>query len=369
MKINSLNTLLFVLLLGLFGCGSKGTNIEGQFKGAGNLQVFLDEVAIGQASNVLEKTDADAQGAFKLKFPEGLKQGVYNLRIGANRLALVVDGTEKAIKIDGDLATMNAQAVTIEGSKDAKLFNEALQKVATRAYSSNDVINFVDSTKSPLVGAFLAFLTLGTDANGIQTQKASLEKLASTLPDLPLLPGMQQQVAALEEQFLAQQAMQVVKIGQPAPDISLPSPQGKKIKLSDLKGQVVLLDFWASWCGPCRGENPNVVAVYNKYKSQGFTIYSVSLDGVDPREAEGASPGQVSQAREAGRQAWVQAIQEDQLSWPHHVSDLNKWSSSAAQMYGVQGIPRAFLIDRQGNIVSTEVRGAESIERELKKVL
>jgi glutathione peroxidase-family protein len=112
-----------------------------------------------------------------------------------------------------------------------------------------------------------------------------------------------------------------------------------------------------------------VVAVYNKYKDKGFTIYSVSLDGVDPREAEGASPGQVSQAREAGRQAWVQAIQEDQLSWPHHVSDLNKWSSSAAQMYGVQGIPRAFLIDRQGNIVSTEVRGAENIERELKKVL
>lgn len=136
-------------------------------------------------------------------------------------------------------------------------------------------------------------------------------------------------------------------VGEDAPDISLTDPSGKTLSLSSLKGKVVLIDFWASWCGPCRRENPNVVKIYNKYKDKGFTIFSVSLDKT--------------------KENWVQAIQADNLSWPSHVSDLKGWSSSAAALYGVKGIPATFLVGKDGKIIAVNLRG-ESLDAELQKI-
>jgi peroxiredoxin len=128
-------------------------------------------------------------------------------------------------------------------------------------------------------------------------------------------------------------------IGEEVPDIISADVNGKTVSLSSLKGKVVLIDFWASWCGPCRGENPNVVAAYNSYKDKGFTVFSVSLD--------------------TNKDQWQAAIAKDGLAWPNHVSDLKGWQSDAAKLYGVKGIPATFLIDQEGKLIATNLRGEE----------
>jgi peroxiredoxin len=136
--------------------------------------------------------------------------------------------------------------------------------------------------------------------------------------------------------------------GDMAPDIVMNDPNGQTRKLSDLRGKVVLLDFWASWCGPCRRENPNVVRAYEKYKDRGFEIFSVSLDS------------------DAGK--WQRAIEQDQLTWPNHVCDMRGWRNEAAQAYGISSIPHTMLIDRDGSVLATHLRGA-MLESALRGVL
>ena len=136
-------------------------------------------------------------------------------------------------------------------------------------------------------------------------------------------------------------------IGQFAPEISLPSPDGKEIALSSLKGKLVLIDFWASWCGPCRKEMPNVVKIYSKFKNKGFEIYGVSLD--------------------QDKEKWLEAITKDGINWPQ-VSDLKYWDNVAAKIYNVQGIPYTVLIDKDGKIIAKNLRGQE-LEKKIAEVL
>jgi thiol-disulfide isomerase/thioredoxin len=131
-----------------------------------------------------------------------------------------------------------------------------------------------------------------------------------------------------------------------APDLKAPNPEGIEKSLSEMRGKYVLIDFWASWCGPCRRENPNVVRLYNKYKDKGFDILGVSLDN--------------------NKKRWVDAIAKDQLTWTH-ISDLKGWSSMLAKPYGVRGIPYTVLVDKEGRIIAKRLRGA-SLEAKLKQL-
>ncbi len=146
------------------------------------------------------------------------------------------------------------------------------------------------------------------------------------------------------EQFVAQiENLRQLSIGMPAPDIALPNPAGDTVRLSSLKGKYVMIDFWASWCKPCRVENPNVVRLYDQYKDKGFEIYGVSLDRT--------------------KDAWTKAIKEDKLSWKH-VSDLQYFDSEAAALYNINAIPATILIDKEGTIIAKNLRG-QALEEKL----
>lgn len=141
--------------------------------------------------------------------------------------------------------------------------------------------------------------------------------------------------------------MRALSVGQPAPEISLPNPAGQNVNLSDLRGNYVLIDFWAAWCKPCREENPNVVRLYEKYNSKGFEVFGVSLDRT--------------------REAWLRGIEEDGLVWTQ-VSDLQYFNSAAADTYQINAIPATYLIDPDGKIIAKDLRGSR-LEEKLKELL
>ncbi|MFT5777858.1 MAG: thiol-disulfide isomerase/thioredoxin [Crocinitomicaceae bacterium] len=185
----------------------------------------------------------------------------------------------------------------------------------------------------------------GWDPKNLEVLKAVSKAYEEKFPNSPMTATLVGQTTEIERAYDDHVALSTGK--RVAPEIALKNPEGREIKLSSLRGKYVLIDFWASWCGPCRKESPNVVKMYNKYKSKGFTVYSVSLD--------------------ENKEAWKAAIASDGMVWPNHVSDLLRWNSPLPQTYGFSGIPHTVLLNPEGNIIGVGLRGP-SLEQKLKEI-
>jgi peroxiredoxin len=368
MQRSTYSFLLLLLSLTLWQCASEtGLTISGEFVNAGGLNVVLEKAPINQATTPLEKTMLDDNGTFSINFPDGLPAGIYTLRVGAQQANLILDGDEKNVNISGRLSQLQTYEFNVTGSPSTELFTETMLGFSDRRITLESLSSLIDTAANPLVGALTAYRALGRSGSYVNLHQQALRRLD---PASETAQSYGQFVASMQQQIAVQQrGSETIQVGQEAPNIVLPTPQGENISLADLRGQIVLLDFWASWCGPCRKENPNVVKVYDKYKNQGFTVYSVSLDGIDSRTAARIPDGRMDEYLANQKKRWVDAIAKDNLKWPHHVSDLKKWESTAAALYGVRGIPKAFLIDREGKIAATNLRGAAMIESALQDVL
>ncbi len=339
-----------------FCSNDKTYTFKGSIAKAGNMQVLLEQVFFDQNTPpiALGRVSCDGEGNFTIEQKQAFSAGIYRLTIGARRMFFVLDGKEEKVSFKGDLETIDRLEILVEGSDAMACYARLVQDMIRAGQISPTMAkDFVQRACSPLMRAFFTLQLMGRNAGEhLDDFKTASAALSSAMPSNVYAEQFAQITTNVEQQIQQMQQAQAagpIRIGQPAPEISLPGPDGKVRSLSSLRGKVVLIDFWASWCRPCRMANPHVVEIYHKYKDRGFEVYSVSLD----------RPGQ--------KDAWVAAIKQDGLVWDNHVSDLQFWNSAPARLYGVNAIPATFLVDRNGNIAAINPRA--NLEEELLKLL
>lgn len=363
--------LFIITIITIASCGaisSKGTTFSGSISDGPNMKVYLDKIGLNNNVVVLGQGDTDANGDFKMKMEETLQPAIYRFRIGDSKLYLILEDLPTNLMVKGTLDGIRTSDVTVTGSESAKNFMDAMNLLATGKVTANDAIDYINNTSYPMAGLQLAMMAFGNRPEFANVHRSALALLIKKYPNHEYVAEYSAFVLSLEQAAQQSQASEAIKPGMPAPNITLKNPDGKNYSLADLKGKVVLLDFWASWCGPCRKANPHVVEIYNKYKDKGFTVFSVSLDGIDNRsKSRYPTDAEFQAGLEQSKKNWLAAIEKDQLTWPYHVSELTKWDTQAARLYGVSGIPKTFLIDREGKIFAVNPR--ETLEQELLKVL
>jgi len=328
--------------------------INGEYHFKGELNV--DEAV---AVNISANAKVDPGNAITLYLDKG-------------ELNVVSIGTIKNITVSGSASAAQQQLTDIIAGVERE--KEELKKIAaSEAYKTSETMQADVLKRSQALGykglidmyqfaknhpdnRLSPFTTYAIISSGIMSAKAQdtllqlmpsnvkADRLGKAIIHIPVTRDSLAKAAAAKQMAEAGK----IPVGSKAPDFTQHTPQGKAVSLSSFKGKYVLIDFWASWCVPCRNENPNVVKAYNKYKDKGFTVLGVSLDA------------------ESAKAAWIKAIASDGIAWTQ-ISDLNGWKSEAAALYGVTSIPQNFLIDPNGVVIGKNLRG-DDLQKKLASI-
>ena len=357
---------LFWMAFVLAACtGEEGFVVDGRFANAGNVKTAV----LYEGDRKLDSVFLNERGEFRLRRVASHPR-LFTLEAGNSRYHLILQNGDR-VTFHADLA-QGADAYEISGSPlsekikgfsstiaEKERFEAALEdSFATQATGLSDTAlmnlrqRFLQQYRQHLAGytaAAVRFAEQHDDLAGFYAMSTLDPELAESelVAYADRIAGRWDDNARVR-QFLEEiMRLKRLAVGQPAPDFESLTPGNQRVKLSDFRGKYTLVDFWASWCAPCREENPNIVKQYHAYKDKGFTVLGVSLDG---------NPG-----------SWMRAIKEDNLEWTQ-VSDLQQWGSEVVGLYRIQAIPTSYLLDPQGVIIAKNLRGGE-LEAFLKKTL
>ncbi|MFP4090537.1 MAG: redoxin domain-containing protein [Cyclobacteriaceae bacterium] len=306
---------------------------------------LVDTLMVSSDSSFRYSLKNDSPGFYRLNLYD--RQYV-NLILNDEDVQIVADGNspDGLVKVTGSKDTdyfylvndimrdfqekvnaMNADFMKAQADDDAEAMKAVEEKYLELEKQNTEKLKDTIDQMGTSIAAFYAVNFLDAEKE-FEYLSTLADRFQENLPD-----------SRYTRQFVAQvEDMRKLAVGNTAPEIALPNPAGDTVMLSSLRGNYVMIDFWAAWCKPCRMENPNVVRMYNKYKDQGFEIYGVSLDRT--------------------REDWLEAIKDDNLTWTH-VSDLSYFDSEAARLYNINAIPATVLLDKEGKIIAKNLRGAE----------
>jgi peroxiredoxin len=375
--------LLLILALSILGCSNSSVKISGTFeKPLKGQYIYLQELKAELITVDSLRLKEDGKFSFKRELTAPT---FYLLRTSNNGFfTLLLEPGEK-VEIEAMYDSLNYPS-HVSGSKGTEKmveYNKALKSTVSKLMSLNEIYSQnANSPTLPKVEQTLDSMARQyLNAINIYTKRYIDENIKSLISLVALYQQVAPQVYVLDPvkdikyfikvdsslfikypesapvKSLHEQVQSLViragsaallKAGDIAPEISLPSPDGKIISLSSTRGNIVLLDFWASWCGPCRKENPNLVKAFNKYHAKGFNIFQVSLDKT--------------------KDDWLKGIQDDKLNQWTHVSDLKYWNSVVVPQYKIESIPRSLLLDKDGKIIASDLRG-DGLELKLAEIL
>lgn len=382
MQSNILKFVTIIMILFFNSCQNDKSidlfKLQANIKNASNQKVVLEEIGLIDEFRIVDSTTIDKDGKFTLKGPMSPdNESLYRIRIGGKSIFLVADS--KDIEINGDLNTFplynakgskgtttllqltnfisqsNSSLAALQLAIDSLVKNNASDSVVNDAEQrfnsairdlNQKVQHFGDTTTSLSVAIFASSKVIYDNTSDENTKNKYVAGLEKRFGDKKYIRDLKTLLQTSPETANVPK----VNVGSMAPNFTLFSIDNKKISLADYKGKYVLVDFWASWCPPCRAENPNIVVAYRKYKAKNFDILGVSLDD--------------------NKTKWEKAIMDDHLTWTH-VSDLKGWKSAVVDLYNIESIPSNYLLDPTGKVIAINLRGKDLervLEEELNKV-